>query len=284
MKSIHQALVALMLASLSWSSTALAKDPIKWTLTLGDPLRDSNGASQARRVKLSEEARDRLEMRLRAAQADDAVVKSLPSGDVSVEFRAKQELAWYKALLLSPGHVEFRPIYTYGFNWMSVANELPASVELRGENPQPDYIWSSERTALESALRRITSSNFGFAVGPATKGWRSYTMGKSIGSSDEVRHVKVRKSSGGMAYVTFSVTSTLVDRLAASELSEVKEWAILLDGEVIDVVSRQTLATGKLELTAPRRLMTREDSGTWACQVAGRMAAPMPIPIAVFQE
>lgn len=274
----------LVVFSLAWAPGLSAKEPVKWTLTLGDPLRQELGPSEQRRDKLADEAVTRLKSRLETAGVSDAVVKKQPSGDLTVEFRPKQPLSWYKALLLSPGVIEFRPIFAHGFNWMSVAGELPADVEFRGDNPQPDYLWASERTPLELAVKRIMSNDFSFVVGPAERGWRTYTLGKSINGPDELKRVKVRKSSGGLAYVTFSVPTSMVDRLAAPELSEVKEWAIVLDGEVVQVVSRETLATGKLEMTAPQRLTSREDTAGWARQVAGRMAASMPIPIAVLQE
>jgi len=259
----------LLVVAAMWSPLLLAAEPVKWTVTLGDPLRESLGPSKDRKSRMADIAKERLLSRLDTARVNDAVVKVLPSGDLAVEFRAKETLDWYRGLLLSPGNVEVRPVYTYGFNWMSLASDLPTSVEFRGENPQPDFLWSNDRTALEETIKRIKTPEFVFAVGPDTAGWRSYTLGQAVGGSAELKKVKVRKSSGGMAYVTLSISTSVVDRLAASELSEVQDWAIVLDGEVVSVVPKETLFKGKLELTAPARLTSREESATWARQVAG---------------
>jgi hypothetical protein len=274
----------LFVVAAMWSPLLLAVEPVKWTLTLGDPLRESLGPSIERKGRMADIAKERLALRLVAAHVNDAVIKVLPSGDLAVEFRAKETLDWYRGLLLSPGNVEVRPVYTYGFNWMSLASDLPKSIEFRGENPQPDFIWSNDRSALEKTIARIKTPDFVFVVGPDSAGWRSYTLGQPIGGAVDFKKVRVRKSSGGMAYVTLSVATTMVDRLAASELSEVQDWAIVLDGEVVSVLSREDLVKGKLELTAPQRLTSREESATWARQVAGRLAAQMPVPIAVMQE
>lgn len=276
--------LTLLVVAAMWPPLLLAVEPVKWKLTLGDPLRESLGPSIERRGRMADIAKERLTVRLDVAHVNDAVIKVLPSGDIAVEFRAKESLNWYRGLLLSPGNVEVRPIFTYGFNWMSLASDLPPSIEFRGENPQPDFLWSSDRTALEKTINRIKTPQFVFAVGPAPAGWRSYTLGEPVGGSADLKKIKVRKSSGGLAYVTLSIATTMVDRLAASELSEVQDWAIVLDGEVVSVVPKETLFKGKLELTAPARLTSREESATWARQVAGRMAAQMPVPIAVIQE
>lgn len=264
---------------------ALAADGVKWTLTLGDPLRDTMGPSSERRQKMAELAATRLERRLKVAQVNDAVVKRLASGDLTVAFKARQPEEWYRGLLLSPGTVEIRPVLADGFNWMQLAAELPPAVELRGLNPQPDYIWSADRTTLESVVRRTAAPAMVFSVGPAEVGWRSYALGTAnVLKGEELRDARVSRSGAGNSYVSLGVATTVADRLAAAELSEVKEWAVVLDGEVVSLVSKDALLTGKLELTAPVRLTNREDSAAWARQVAGRMAAPIPVPIAVLQE
>lgn len=264
---------------------ALAADGVKWTLTLGDPLRDTMGPSSERRQKMAELAATRLERRLKVAQVNDAVVKRLASGDLTVAFKARQPEDWYRGLLLSPGTVEIRPVLADGFNWMQLAAELPPAVELRGLNPQPDYIWSADRTTLESVVRRTAAPAMVFSVGPAEVGWRSYALGTvNVLKGEELRDARVSRSGAGNSYVSLGVATTVADRLAAAELSEVKEWAVVLDGEVVCLVSKDALLTGKLELTAPVRLTNREDSAAWARQVAGRMAAPIPVPIAVLQE
>lgn len=277
------------LAVLLVASSAYAVLPVSnYRLVVGDPLKTSDGVSQRRAVKLAEMTQERIKARLRAAEVKSHEVVLNKDGTLRVMIHRNFPAGWYAALMLSPGKFAIQPRTRGGINWVMLATEIPQGVEIRSDKADETktYLWAAKRDTLSQTMKRFHFKNFSAVLGPddIDGGWRTYTVGKSVLTQENVKEASRQMSSTGVTFVRLQLTSDTPDRLAAATTSDVQQWVVVLDGEVLGLVQSAVLNTGKLQLSAPTRATSRDEQRSWALQVVGRLAAPLPIKVAIVQE
>ena len=229
-----------------------------------------------------------IRKRLRAAEVKSHESSLSKDATINVDIHRHFSYAWYRTLMLSPGRFSIRPRIRGGINWLDLAKELPKGVEIHSDkqNATRTFLWSSSHKQLSETMKRFHFKNVEAVIGPdgTDGGWRTYTVGPSTLTESDVERAKREVSSSGVNYVRIQLRSSSADRLAAAGNSNVEQWLVVLDEEVLGPVQNAVLSTGRLQLTAPKRASSRREQKSWALQVVGRLAAPLPITVAVVQE
>jgi len=276
---------ALVVAVLA-AAPALAKGRNTYRLVIGSA-KSHEPLSPAARKKFAKLVATRLEKRLHAAGVKDFNVSVVDGHTLSVEAAGAWDRSWMRAVLTAPGKLELRPLSPHQPNWLELAGQMPKGVEIRGGQSSPTHVWSASRKTLEKFLARVAFSHGELAVYPANGGgWRSLSLGPPVATRESLTSARAETTSRGTTFVALAFASSVSARLAAASTSEVKQSAVVLDGEVVAVVDDRGLADHRIQLTAPRGAVGsgRDEQKAWAFQIAGRLAAPLPIPIAVLEE
>ncbi len=250
---------------------------------------ESVGVSQNAKTqqKVLEETRDRLEKRLDAAQVKHSELELTREGTIDVRIRPKHPTGWYTSLIVSPGMLTIRELRPGAIAWPQLTSILGKSIEIRGERGADEYtyLWSPTRKPLEEVVSRVHLPGLQVVLAPVKEGgWRTYTAAIRLADQDEIVEVKRQVSPVGAPYITLVFAKALANRLAAPPRSNVKRWGVILDGEVLGLAQTSALRTRRIELTAPDPAGTRDAQKAWAAQVTGRLAATIPLPIAVLEE
>lgn len=281
-----KARTAALIFAIAFFSSALAwaGGRTVYRIALDPPKKILNAEGEARTM-FARMTGERLEKRLTAAQIKEYEVDVVDSTTLTVETGVERDPAWMKALLTSPGELSIHVRIHDKPDWMTLARTMPDGLEIRGS--KSTYVWSASRGRLEKWIARIALSDATVRVFPEDNGFRTVTLGERVGTRADVRDVRVARSDTGVPFVEMTLQSRVAGRLAAEPRSEVQEVAVVLDGEVIGFVRTKTLKSqNRLRLPVPRGAVadSREARTAWVNQVAGRLAAPLPIPIAVIEE
>lgn len=239
----------------------------------------------------------RIRTRLKAAGIKDFSVTSAQSRSILVRVRGNTSRQVVAGIVVPRGRMELRPIEPAGTRWVRALADLPVGVELRQKQGSFDanqaYLWSADAEKLHSVLRflennpsrNIISAGSGlkFTVFPDTGGgWRTLTLSAPIATHDDVASASIRQGKTGESYVQLLFENDLSDALLPNGAltDDAALWAVLLDGEVVSVLGSRAHHLGSsLNITAPEQLGTRDARQAWAQQVAGRLAAYIPVPL-----
>lgn len=235
--------------------------------------------------------------RLKAAGIKDFSVKSSKSFIIQVRVRGSMTRSLIAGIVVPRGRFELRPVEPSGSRWVRALAHLPPGVELRQKEGSIDaseaYLWSANANTLRTAIHflqtnplkgiRPAQGALKFAVYPDDRGgWRTLTLSEPIATHKDIASAAIDQGHSGESYVRLLFHNQLSDALDANGAlsGDANLWAVLLDGEVVSVLSGRAHNLGNsLSIMAPDQLRTPQARQSWARQVAGRLAAYIPVPV-----
>jgi|GEM_PF-6108029 len=247
-------------------------------------------------AELTQLSARRIRERLKAAEIKDFSVTSSNSGAILVRVRGHVAREVITGIVVPRGRLELRPVEPAGVYWVRASAALPAGIKVRQEPGSLDanhaYLWSADEQTLRDALQVLESSAgqnevapgapLKFAVYPDDAGWRSLALSPPIATHQDVASASMRQGKTGEPFVQLLFQKDLGDALQANAAlsAHANSWAVLLDGEVVSLLSSGAQNLGNsLNIKAPAPLRTRSARHAWAQQVAGRLAAYIPVPL-----
>jgi len=278
-------LLLLLLTSSARAGDKMVEMEVVLSYTDTSDLDDRQTAETQSEIR--DETQKRIERRLDAARVKHSEVSARGQSAIPGKLKPSRPLRWYKALITSPGKLEIREIRDGAIAWTALTSILGDDVEIRSEaeSASNTYLWSPSREPLAKVARRVHLPGISVVVAPGQEaGWRSYAVAETLATNEDLKEVQRQISPVGAPYVTLVLSGSIADRLAAAGPSNVQRWGVILDGEVLGLVQASALRTHRVELTAPGRVATRDAERAWASQVQGRLAATLPLPIAVLEE
>ncbi len=267
-----------------WTALAWAGGRTVFRIALEPPKRILKADGEARKM-FARMTAERLEKRLTAAHVKEFELDVVDSTTLKFETGGDHDPAWLEALLTSPGTVGFHTVLEDEPDWLTLARTMPDGLEIRGT--KTPYVWSASRSRLSRWLERITLADAAVSVFPEDGGFRTITLGDAIGSRRDVESTRVGRSNTGVPFVEMELQGRVAARLAEGTRSAVQNVAVVLDGEVIGFVRAKTLKSqNRIRLPVPEGAVadSRKERRAWVYQVAGRLAVPLPISIAVLKE
>lgn len=249
-------------------------------LVVSDPSEVSEGKSPKRQAHLNQMVLEALQKRTEAAGMRGTQVTNAGS-DLKISVPKKWKRSFIDPIVLAPGRLEVRALSPMAVDWVQKASQLPVGVELRGA-AEP-FLWSADRRILDQVAEKFSTPTEMVVVAKHPEGWRTYSGTQVLGREADIDVAKADRSPNGGAFISIRFRTSMVDRLATPAFLDVKTWLVILDGEVLGLVSSTALATGSIELSAPVSLPS-DGQRQWVSQVAGRLAAPLPIPVAILPE
>ncbi len=276
-------LLVLVLAGVALP--AFAGGRVVYRLALQPPPEVLAADSKAAKNSFADIATERLRKRFEAASVKEFEFRMSTPNTLVIETGWNHERGWLEALMTAPGKVEIRRVTPEKPNWLTLAAQIPAGVELRGDDPP--YLWSAQRSALAAFLARITLPNGRLTVFPDPGGFRSVSLGEIVATERQIKAVQALRSSTGTSFISIDFETAVGASLAALHVSEVEQVAIMLDGELVAFVpAKSFLEHSPVRVSVPEGAVPddRVQHDLWIRQVAGRLAAPLPIAIAVLKE
>ena len=231
---------------------------------------------------IAEEAAKRVRKRLDAAKVKhwDVVVDGNRIRVSVYSSFSRQRLA---SILVPDGKMTIRPVLSAGDRWLSKTGSLPEGVRLEqpGNSMRADdaYLWATSRRQLSRVLEDHPLPGLELAMYPSKNGWRSVAMGAPVADEESVQRADFVHSSTGGYYVRVHLNAASAPEKSNRYGGE-SRWAMLLDGEIVRVwrISGAQLDT-TLHLSPPTHLSSKAARKMWCQQVAGRLAAQIPVPL-----
>lgn len=239
--------------------------------------------------KVAEEMAEIIARRLRT-RFDAAGVKAFTvrprTRDVLVTVGGTFDPAWLTGIATAPGEFELRPVIEgAGPDWRELTDMLPKGVEIRGESAR-GHLWSPTRAPLDRVLKRLSmATEMEVVVAPDVLGWRTIVVGEPLATEADVAGATMALAPTGAYNVSVAFEPDARARLAAESSDGLQTWAVILDDEVVSLVPRPVRDTRVLGIAAPDRLGTDlAGQALWASAIVARLAAPMPVRLALFKE
>jgi preprotein translocase subunit SecD len=248
------------------------------------------GVREKTRDELSRRVSERLRDRMDAAGVKFATVERLDDGTLKVTVNADVGRKQLEGLVVPAGDFGLSPIQKVGDRWASKSGQIPDGIELRqnGESmdPRDAFLWSSSRSALASFVDEVDlpgSRVFTFAH---DGGWRTVTVGEPVVTHKQLATSRIRSVRTGAPYVSLELSTDGQRRFRSHRAGAATEgkFAAILDGEIVAMVDRTALTEGTLNLTAPDQIEGSTALANWARQVAGRLAAPIPVAVVPMDD
>lgn len=281
-------LLVLMVASMFVSTGAQAgSEATTVRIMVAASAESTTGGSdaefqEAKLEQITKRVVDRLETRLEAAQIKDFSVEVEDARIIEVTARGDMSKSFLAGLVIPAGRFEFRPVEPVGDQWMRRMPGLPEGVELR----QPDgsmisseaYLWSRSEKKLRQVIEEVEFDGLELALYPADGGWRTLAMGAAVVTQRDIEEASIRQSTTGQSHVRLDFKRVISD---SDERTRVPgPWAAVVDGEVVTMWQRGDDGIGDaLTLPVPAHLGSRSARLEWSRQVAGRLAAHIPVPM-----
>lgn len=228
---------------------------------------------------------ERLGQRFKAAGVKDFKIRP-HTRDLSVTVGGDFDPGWLMGVATAPGALEIRQVVEGGGpDWRSLTDMLPADVEIRGETAR-GYLWSATRSPLDRVLSRLSmATELKMVVAPDVLGWRTITVGEPLLDETDIARATKSLAPTGTFNVSLALEPKARARLAARTSNGLQTWAVILDDEVVSLVPRLANDSQILGIAAPDRLGTNiGGQSLWASAIVGRLAAPMPVRLALFKE
>lgn len=252
-----------------------------------------------KRAALTQLTARHIRTRLKAAEIKDFSVTRSGLSTILVRVRGHVAREVITGIVVPRGQLELRPVQPAGAYWLRASAALPAGVQLRQEQGSLDadqaYLWSADAQTLRDALQVLEASAgpgiaapggaLKFAIYPDDAGWRSLALSSPIATHRDVASASIRQGKTGEPFVQLLFQNDLGHAFQANTAvsADASSWAVLLDGEVVSLLSSRAQNLGNsLNIKAPAPLRTRSARQAWAQQVAGRLAAH--IPVALIEE
>ena len=260
------------------------------TLRIDVPVPDSISGDLARhtREELAKQVSRQVRKRLESAAIKFQTVRAVDGTTVVVEANSEVDRSVLVGVAMPPGEFALRPIRRVGTRWQDLMNELPAGVELRQGEGALDrdnaHLWAPTRGKLEDFISKISLGAGEVLVFSTGDGWRSVTLGEPILTHANVEESEIRTVRTGAPYVTLQIDADGSRALGGHKRTEEVRYAAVLDGEVVAVVEGSALSSDALNLSAPEYLSGEEALQGWSRQVAGRLAARIPLELLSTKE
>ena len=287
MTAIARALliVTLFAALLGAPARGFADNRVTYTLALNPPKAVLQAKSADARRSYADLTEQQLTLRLEAAGVKEFAFHPNRAGTLVMETGWGHDPAWMEALLTAPGQVDLREVRPAKVDWLPLASTMPEGIEVRGD--EVPYLWSSSRDRLQKFLARITIAEGKVLVFVEDGGFRSVTLGASLGSRKQIARSSARTTPRGGSFVELQFADSVRGRLADTSAVGVEKVAIVLDGEVVGFVSAKSIRERTASRLAAPNEVVRSDRAAqalWVRQVAGRLAASLPIAVAILKE
>lgn len=234
---------------------------------------------------------DRIKTRLHAIDVKHSRVQIDDAHQIQVTIfgRDLSETA-LKSSLIPPGTLEIRAVLTDPAPWIDLESELPEGVEIQTEpgafHTDRLFLFSEDPSLLHQLLSRVTFGQTEVAIFPHNDGWRTVLMGPPLGTNHDILRTTLSQTPSAIPFVTTRLTSDATAQIRARAASvNASHLAVLLDGELVAMPRfSERQFTDELVLDCPSFLRSIESRSQWAMQVAGRLAAPIPITLTEIQE
>lgn len=239
-----------------------------------------------RHREMAQMAAERVEKRLATIGVGDYRVRVLPSNDLEVQVFGRHRAETIKSAVIPPGQMDIRPVLVDDTPWMDLEELLPDDIELRAEpgSFQTDrlYLYSPNASSLHSFLGRVSLGAKEIYIFPHRDGWRTLALGESLATERAVEGVSMHRTPSAIPFVRVQLNEEAVDEIrTGARREDARHLAILLDGEIVSLVRfGERHFSSELTLEVPEYLRTSDARSGWAMQVAGRLAAPIPIILA----
>ncbi len=279
-----KAVVCGVLAAVSVSSPAWAEVRVTVKALEAEATKDGDDLSPAaaqkaaksrvlKRRAMAKEAAARLNERLKAAGFRHGTAQPLQrAGEVLVvvyDRDATQE--WVERVVFGRGEIELRPVLERGDLWASLEGTLSDGMEIRGAGPEA-YVYGLDAGALVDLASRLALADAMVSVAPSGVGWKIVALGEPVATQGDIEDVKLGRGRVGASYVSLRLAG---DASARWSSGDAREWAVLLDGEVVTVSGRPSAERSReLLVMCPKAAQSDREC---ASQIAGRAAAYIPV-------
>lgn len=252
---------------------------------------DADAHAREKLNKITQLAAQRLRTRLKAARIKDVAVTTGTARTIVVRARGSVSRELLAGIVVPQGDFALRPVLEVGQRWLGVLDHLPEGVSLRQDSASLDqadaFLWSKSPRPLQAAIRATAPHlNLGDDVAllpyPSAGGWRTLALGAPVATHADLQSASIRQGQAGDHFVQLGFSHDLSAGYAAPGTvpGTAQRWALVLDGEVVAVLvhSPDSLKSA-LSVAPPAQLASRDAQLQWAQQVAGRLAAYMPIQL-----
>ncbi|MGM0555187.1 MAG: hypothetical protein ACQEVA_02310 [Myxococcota bacterium] len=284
---------ALLLLAFLWPVSAAAGDP-SVTLELVVPPEKAEASVEGENFpddtlkEITTEAAERIRKRLRAAEIKHWDVVTSGRNQIRISVYSPFARGRLASILVPAGEMSIHPVLYVGDKWTEQLSRLPEGVELR----QPDdsmraeaaFLWSRSRRTLNKAIAAVPLPGVEVNVYPYEGGWRTVAMGSSVATHRSIQSVSIEHGNSGDSYVRLNLDAAGAPE-ESTRYGSGSQWALVLDGEIV----RSWHATGEtlettINLRPPRHLGSKDAQSFWSQQVAGRLAAHIPVPLVEVED
>ena len=264
---------------------------VNFRLVVENPDDGTEPEVRARRhQEVARMAAERIEKRLEVIGVGDYRVRVLPSNDLEVNVFGRHSAEAIRSAVIPPGRMEIRAVVVDETPWMDLEEMLPEGVEVRVEpgSFQTDrlYLYSPSAESLHRFLSRVSLGGVGeVMIYPHQEGWRTLNLGAVLATEQDLNRVELKRTPSAIPFVSTHLKTEVTQEIrAAAALENARHLAVILDGEVVSLIrfSGRTFSS-EMILEVPEFLRTTEARNGWALQVAGRLAAPLPITLAELE-
>jgi hypothetical protein len=245
----------------------------------------SSGDADFERRKTKEMTKialDRVRTRLTTARIKHFSIENDVPGTILVTARGGVSHELLAGIVVPPGRFELRPSEPVGARWTQLSATLPEGVEIRQEKSSlaadHAYLWSRSRQTLQKVLAKTTFEGVDMYLYPQQGGWRTLALSAPVATHDDISNAAIRKGKTGDFFVQVNFDREIAaDHIAKNER---RTWAVVLDSEIVSTFERLDPDFGaSLTMTVPDHLGDQKVRRMWAQQVAGRLAAYLPVPL-----
>lgn len=291
------AVVALVaggwLAATASAHASSGGDHVEFTLAVDTAVGDNDQAdrelSARTRQNVAEETATRIEQRLETIGVGDYEVEPTADNDVAVTVYGDYSPQTIRSAVIPSGFVEIRPVRVGTTPWLEVVEQLPDDTEFHHEpgswETHSFFLFSSSPQTLHRAAG-LLDDDYTIGVYPHEDGWRTLNLGDVGATHADVTDVRLHRNRTGAPFVSVSLTGEAVQQVrAVAGEAGASQLAVLVDGEVVALEHFHSDAFSEsVTLSAPDHLQSPDARQQWARQVAGRLAVPIPVELAEFQE
>lgn len=235
------------------------------------------------REMIAEKVKPRIRKRLTAAGVKFTTVAVEEDGVVLVEADPDHDVATIRGIVVPPGRFSVRVVRSIGTRWVDLSDRMPSGLELRtGEDPMDrdaTYVWSKSREKLEAFLEEVSIADGDVTIYSTGGGWRTVTLGETLATHEDVQSSEIKRVQTGAPFVALELSPSA--QASFDELAEPEgmDFAAVLDGEVVSLMSASALSEHLFSIPPPDYLSGFESLMHWARQVAGRLGARIPVEL-----
>lgn len=238
-------------------------------------------ARDLKRLKITQMTAKRIKKRLLAAGIKDAHAVAGSHGKISITVYGAFSRRWIEQVVFGPGRLDVRVIMDKSMVWQELEGMLPKGIKLKAHDMVLEP-WSMDREVLERFVSKLAMPGVRLLVARGTVtqgyGWRVIALeDESIVTQRDVQAAQMNQGVSGRTFLSVALRATGVARWSA--LNEKVKLAFVLDEEVLSVLSARSLRAGQFTVQCPLDVRDLQEHRLCVGQIAGRMAATIPVPL-----